>query len=654
MSPSLASQFQVAFAKALEAQQPMPAVVPEGDVAPTFVMSVVNCSMHAVVTYVHTSDDTLNKLRRNLETTLEGLIPGLVCEQSQTIVDTVLNPIINDLAENIWNATTSLQNGAPDEIWSEEAFFYSFVGATAFFLLLFFVLCLAPNAYLLYRDYANRDNPEYQQEKQPLTGDDEQPAISGMKAMTEERPYNGWNAMIIDPRLAWYWRFGLMLVILYNVALFATSTVSIASSVYVYLSVGDNIRQLPSLYSFNIITSVIEMWQAPGVWPLSLLIGVASGIWPYVKLIFMFLCMITPPRLLPVVWRKRLLRLLDILGKWSLIDVYVLVFFIEAFRVHIPLSERMAFDMAVEAQYAFFAYLFATILSLGLTHVMLFVHDNLEEVQPRDGGRIEQLASHSFGMRRLVATPLGKYLIPLLVLITMALTLIGSGVTAFKLDWSGSLVGNLMLNINGENTRDYSVFSLLGSVPQTSFDDPNGPRVRTIQLAATSFVLVIPCLHLVSLMAVWLLPLSVKLQKNFWYVIEILYAWAAMEVFIVALVVALLELGDFAAFIISGKCILVDELIQRFSDTPQPCFAVHAELEAGSALLVVAVLILLVVTLIIMCVFNRAVHERTEQFHYHRMYIADAEEPVSHSRQSSPAASAFGTLTYNLKLTKIE
>merc|ERR1712130_155732 len=99
--------------------------------------------------------------------------------------------------------------------------------------------------------------------------------------------------------------------------------------------------------------------------------------------------------------------------------------------------------------------------------------------------------------------------------------------------------------------------------------------------------------------------------------------------------------------------ILVDELIDRFATDPMPCFAVKAELEAGSALLVVAVLILLVITLIIMCVFNRAVHKRTEQFHYNRMNIGD-EEPLSHSRKSSAPASAFGTLTHSLKLTKIE
>merc|ERR1712130_265253 len=97
--------------------------------------------------------------------------------------------------------------------------------------------------------------------------------------------------------------------------------------------------------------------------------------------------------------------------------------------------------------------------------------------------------------------------------------------------------------------------------------------------------------------------------------------------------------------------ILVDELIDRFATDPMPCFAVKAELEAGSALLVVAVLILLVITLIIMCVFNRAVHERTEEFHYNRLNIGDEEIP-SHSRQSSPVSSAFGTLALTLRLAE--
>ena len=127
-----------------------------------------------------------------------------------------------------------------------------------------------------------------------------------------------------------------------------------------------------------IVSSVIEMWQA-GVYALSLLIATASGVWPYIKLIIMFFILLIPPKYLTPKWRKRILRVLDALGKWSLIDVYVACLFINAFRITIPLGEHVALDMAVEPEYAFFAYVLATICSLVLTHILLYVHDELEE-----------------------------------------------------------------------------------------------------------------------------------------------------------------------------------------------------------------------------------------------------------------------------------
>jgi hypothetical protein len=73
------------------------------------------------------------------------------------------------------------------------------------------------------------------------------------------------------------------------------------------------------------------MWQAE-VYPLAILIAVFSGGWPYLKLLLMLVCWFMPLNKLKLKYREKLLVFLDAMGKWSLIDAYVLVLMVVAFR----------------------------------------------------------------------------------------------------------------------------------------------------------------------------------------------------------------------------------------------------------------------------------------------------------------------------------
>jgi uncharacterized paraquat-inducible protein A len=74
------------------------------------------------------------------------------------------------------------------------------------------------------------------------------------------------------------------------------------------------------------------MWDA-GVYPLSVLIALLSGGWPYLKLLLIGVCWVCPLR---VRRRETILQWLDALGKWSLLDSYVMVAMMVAFnfKVH--------------------------------------------------------------------------------------------------------------------------------------------------------------------------------------------------------------------------------------------------------------------------------------------------------------------------------
>jgi hypothetical protein len=75
------------------------------------------------------------------------------------------------------------------------------------------------------------------------------------------------------------------------------------------------------------------------VYLLAVVIAGFSGAWPYVKLALLAACWTTPTRRMPLRWRQQLLLWLEALGKWSLIDTFVLVMMMVAFKFHLALSK---------------------------------------------------------------------------------------------------------------------------------------------------------------------------------------------------------------------------------------------------------------------------------------------------------------------------
>ena len=98
---------------------------------------------------------------------------------------------------------------------------------------------------------------------------------------------------------------------------------AIGASVDLYANlIGDQL-EVKNLFAFTLAGSVTDMISA-GVYPLALMIGIFSGIWPYLKLYIIAWCWFIPPVVLSPARRGMLLTSLDILGKWSFIDMYVL------------------------------------------------------------------------------------------------------------------------------------------------------------------------------------------------------------------------------------------------------------------------------------------------------------------------------------------
>lgn len=126
---------------------------------------------------------------------------------------------------------------------------------------------------------------------------------------------HGAEAIIAVDEIPFIVRYGVLALLLANIALFISSNSSVGASVYLVIKArGQEALHFPSLFDFSLVNSVRDMWDAK-VYPLSILIAVFSGFWPYVKLGLLIMCWVIPFRSISVTHRERVLLILDALGK---------------------------------------------------------------------------------------------------------------------------------------------------------------------------------------------------------------------------------------------------------------------------------------------------------------------------------------------------
>ena len=123
-----------------------------------------------------------------------------------------------------------------------------------------------------------------------------------------------------------------------------------------------------------------------------------------------------------------------------------------------------------------------------------------------------------------------------------------------------------------------------------------------------------PVAMLINVIFLWLVPLPRKAQKFFYTIAEILNAWSCLDVFVLAIIAAILEIGKFTEFIVGDKCDAINPFIVKYFDKTldghNTCFEVKAYLKGGCWLLFIAAIIFFISSNIVMRVCRNALNER--------------------------------------------
>jgi hypothetical protein len=457
-------------------------------------------------------------------------------------------------------------------------------------------------------------------------------------------PFKG-AALAVHPSIHPILRALIPLVLLCNLVLFVISNGSTeAVSVFVHANVspgdagdfdGKKHRGADPFWSatfpifyFGLTSTVREMWQA-NVKTLAVLVALFSGVWPYLKLLALLLCWMSPTSGgFSVRKRGSLLMAVDAFGKWSLVDFFVMVLMMCAFYLDLPIpvdpepgshgtpNVKASVNVIVQPNEGFYCFLVATIVSLVVGHVILAMHRYVvatekKLISGRDTARNNDtlcpLLSHKYPISQsLTVGREDLFLVTITVKgekaprIYAQLTALGKAVALLVLV---SSVGFVALGL----TRDTMIFRvkgltgyLLGDAANVRYSmvsvgrrmaykqaDPWG--MAFLQVSYFVFGLATP-VALIGLVAVlWLCPLPRRLARKLRVATEITSAWAALDVFCVSIAAALLEIGQFAAFAVGSKCRDINYILANGFDAPlhlrgdDKCFDVAAYLLPVSA-----------------------------------------------------------------------
>ena len=427
-------------------------------------------------------------------------------------------------------------------------------------------------------------------------------------------------SLFLNPRVPIFFRIFIPMAILFSIALFISSNSGTGASVYIVFNLGRRIKA-PSLFDFSLVNSVHDMWLA-GSELLSTVVAVFSGVWPYLKLVLMLISFMLPTSILSHKRREKILLILDATGKFSILDSYVMIMMMVAFHFHVevPLSDQSQakegsiVDIFCLAAYGFITLIIGTLISLFLSHVITHLHRHLDEHPDQNKGeKAENYKSiMSFAKNKCISDTPFRIFISSMIFVTLGLVIIGSVTKCFSFYFHG-LAGYALNLLDYPDHRDFSIIKL-GLDVRDVYENPDAPEIIFTQFIYFFTILAIPITFLVILIILWFVPMSRRAQKFLYSIAEILNAWSCIDVFVIALLAGVLQIAQFAKFMVGDKCDSIDPIIHNyFSKTlngHDSCFEVQTYLLEGSWLFFAAAITFFIASFVILKVCRNALNER--------------------------------------------
>mmetsp|Transcript_5265 Transcript_5265/g.15313 ORF Transcript_5265/g.15313 Transcript_5265/m.15313 type:complete len:2439 (+) Transcript_5265:618-7934(+) len=431
----------------------------------------------------------------------------------------------------------------------------------------------------------------------------------------EEKLNTTTKSMFRSTNIPWIVRVMMPTIILSNIALFLSGHLSLGATVNIEAEIAGEKFTVEKFFEFSMARSTVDIWRAGGR-ELATLIFIFSGIWPYSKLLISFWLWFCSPSTVSISRRGSILIWLDWLAKWSMIDIFVLVISIAAFRISIESPDTSylpnnfyTIEMMVIPLWGLYANMIAQLLSQVTSHIFIHYHrlivtegtDNLKQYYTRKvltigsaetGSETQDpeapfdhifvgasnanptlkvgseekmsLSTHKFSRphrgetEKLFVRSYVNSILPLCGLSLVIFIAMGCILPSFTLELFGLVGVAVEFGRDFEEaTINHSVFSVIKLLfDQASYLGSTKDYIGLIVLSIlfVSTILFVPIIQTITILCQWFFSSTITQKRKIAVRLEILQAWQYLEVYLVALFVSSWQLGPVSDFMINAYC----------------------------------------------------------------------------------------------------
>eukprot|EP00586_Coscinodiscus_wailesii_P016291 CAMPEP_0172519110 /NCGR_PEP_ID=MMETSP1066-20121228/291219_1 /TAXON_ID=671091 /ORGANISM="Coscinodiscus wailesii, Strain CCMP2513" /LENGTH=895 /DNA_ID=CAMNT_0013301631 /DNA_START=1245 /DNA_END=3932 /DNA_ORIENTATION=+ len=464
------------------------------------------------------------------------------------------------------------------------------------------------------------------------------------------------NSIMVIPLMVW---LVIPIVIIGNIGLFLSGHFYIAGTVSVDVDIlGEMVADMSNFREFSVIDAMIDLWIV-GAYKTAVLICLFSVMWLDVKQIMVLFLWVLPPTMVSVWRRREVFQWLDVLGKLSALDIFVVVITLVSFWISFsPLAtgflsvDFLSVQVMFIPLWGFCANLIAQILSQISSHVVIHYHRKiaawevtgtktasnvLRNLQQYNKARAiafppQSLHRHVFAImdggtqeEQTKEIPCCVNVVLVMFLIASAcLLVLGCVCYAFQTTISGIL--SVMLYAGGASgaMMEHSVLSMVVLImDQSNYVNTTGSYIG-LGLFCGIFiltVLIVPLSQILILLIHWFAAMTTQYQKRLSLVMEILKSWQYCGVFLLSIFVSMIQMAKVSSLMFNNQCqssrvaSSTIDVLQSFGavDDDTQCFYLQPAMREGLFMLLGASVALLITTVFVADLGEAAMKQRIEE-----------------------------------------
>lgn len=461
------------------------------------------------------------------------------------------------------------------------------------------------------------------------------------------------HCLAMEQFIPWFVKVFYPCALLFVLLLFVYADLDLSAAVHIVMAAKGQSVLVGPMFSFSLLSMVVLSWNA-GAIVISVMVALASGIWPLAKLMMLCFCWLAPPSTLSRKQRGRFLYLLDVCGKYSFLDSWLMVLSLNAFSLEWQSlgDEKALMKVQMTHLKSFYFFVAATALSLLLGHVASEAHVrtahnrhrlNLcsepaalsaaellsEDGAPRDkvarplesrgpssaaveGNDFEDsqasedtVSSHHpseksmkdkhAAAERLSVRPLASFAsrwtrVAITSALTTTLVMIIASLSVTS--FYISMTGIFTEFIFGEEVRiDYSLITVGLSVPSAH---EGNAGMYVLEIVYILLAVLLPVVSMIALMALLLVPMRLATQEMLIRACYIVDMWACFDVAVWVLIIGSFQFGRLSKFLIQ-KSDMAMPCNQIKSITKDKCMLIAMSARSEAAVVVIACFLAMVV-----------------------------------------------------------